>query len=377
MTRTQNRIKTSYNYSQILKGAQSFGNKILSFPFHPFLFALFPILFFYSINIKEAIFSEAIPVLAISIVATAVLFAIFSFSVKNVQKSAILLSTIILEFFSYGHASKVIGTINFKLFIFPIGNDKILFSICVLVLAVVIYFLFAQRLSYFKATRVLNIISIILVSISLFNIISYHLSQRDFNLPIQKTKILGQSTVSNNKPDIYYIILDRYAGEKTLKSYNYDNSDFTNYLTSKGFFVTEESTSNYPRTSLSLASSLNMDFVQNLIGGRNRDASGENLMYPLLQDNTVEKFLKSQGYKYFHFGSWWEPTKVNKNADKNFYLEATSFIKPGEFTSKFLSTTMAEPIIELVSPKTILDEPMNHRNRIYLQFEKLPTVVSE
>ena len=52
-----------------------------------------------------------------------------------------------------------------------------------------------------------------------------------------------------NLPDIYYIILDSYARQDVLKEVGgYDNSDFINYLTSKGFYVASESCSKYTHT---------------------------------------------------------------------------------------------------------------------------------
>ena len=66
-------------------------------------------------------------------------------------------------------------------------------------------------------------------------------------------------------PDIYYIIFDAYASTSTLKEvYNYDNQNFNDFLTAKGFYVTSKSQTNYPLSFLSLASSLNMKYINYL-----------------------------------------------------------------------------------------------------------------
>ena len=44
----------------------------------------------------------------------------------------------------------------------------------------------------------------------------------------------------------------------------YDNSAFISDLEKMGFYVAKCSQSNYPRTDVSLGSSLNMDYLQNL-----------------------------------------------------------------------------------------------------------------
>lgn len=68
-----------------------------------------------------------------------------------------------------------------------------------------------------------------------------------------------------NQPDIYYIIVDAYAGEGVLKEvYGFDNQPFVNSLKGRGFFVADDSRSNYHLTELSLASSLNMIHLHEL-----------------------------------------------------------------------------------------------------------------
>ena len=63
-------------------------------------------------------------------------------------------------------------------------------------------------------------------------------------------------------PDIYYIILDGYGRSDVLKNeYGYDNSDFLNALRDLGFTVSECSQSNYAQTQMSLASSLNFNYI--------------------------------------------------------------------------------------------------------------------
>src|SRR5207244_2209263 len=67
------------------------------------------------------------------------------------------------------------------------------------------------------------------------------------------------------RPDVYYIMLEEYAGERTLADqFGYDNRPFMDALSQLGFYVARDSTTNYPRTELSLASSLNMNYLDAL-----------------------------------------------------------------------------------------------------------------
>jgi hypothetical protein len=66
-------------------------------------------------------------------------------------------------------------------------------------------------------------------------------------------------------PDIYYIILDAYGRADTLQSlFDYDNSEFLDFLEAKGFYVADCAQSNYSQTILSLSSSLTSIILMSL-----------------------------------------------------------------------------------------------------------------
>ena len=120
-----------------------------------------------------------------------------------------------------------------------------------------------------------------------------------------------------SKPDIYYIVLDRYGGPRTLKrDFNFDNQPFLDFLRSKGFFVADQARTNYPRTAQAVASTLDMRFLDYLEG-----RSGPldyAAVYDTLKGPRVATFLKDRGYRYIKLGSWWKATSSDPHADKNF-----------------------------------------------------------
>lgn len=182
-----------------------------------------------------------------------------------------------------------------------------------------------------------------------------------------------QGSVSTQTPDIYYFILDRYAGDRTLKDYGFDNSAFINFLKSKGFYIASDSTSNYPKTFLSIGSTLNMEYLDFLTQKTNGGStSDENIVTPLVQNNKVMQFLKSKGYTYIHVGSGWDPTRSNPYADRNFVMNGGRYPFADEFTSGFLQTTMATPILKKLYPDTtaVSHDPKNNefRSRIFYEF---------
>ena len=116
-------------------------------------------------------------------------------------------------------------------------------------------------------------------------------------------------------PDIYYIIVDGYGRSDLLQElFDYDNSAFLDYLKDRGFYVAEDGHSNYVQTSLSIASSLNFEYVNYLteaVGDENRSRDP---LAELIQDSQVRSFLEQQGYQTVTFATGYGPTTIT-NAD--------------------------------------------------------------
>ena len=68
---------------------------------HPFTFAVYPILFYYSLNKHEVWFSETLLPLAISLLVTIVLFLLSKLVFKSTTKSGIITSLTLILFSMY------------------------------------------------------------------------------------------------------------------------------------------------------------------------------------------------------------------------------------------------------------------------------------
>ena len=327
-----------------------------TFPIHPLLFAVFPVLFLYSHNIQEVLPDVVIkPLIAVTIF-TFVLVAILNFLIINREKAALLSSLFIVLFFSYGHVANLISDFTYKVGAISIGKYKLLFSAWIITFILGVFLLNKVKRNLKALTNFLTIVSAALVIFSLLNIGFYELKTKRLGRVFESntpTEDLSASKGNNSKRlDIYYLIFDRYAANNTLQEfYGYDNSNFTNYLKDKGFYVASKASANYPITAPSLASSLNMRYINFLTNKAGEDSSDKTLVYPMLQDYKVWRTLKSRGYKFFHLGSYWQPTKVNRYADQVFIPEDTS-IPVDEFSAKLLETTIISRFTADILPGT-------------------------
>lgn len=108
-----------------------------------------------------------------------------------------------------------------------------------------------------------------------------------------------------NKPDIYYIVLDRYTNASVLRDqFDYDNTPFTGYLRDKGFRVNDDAYSNYPYTAISMSSTLNAGYIDKLVAPyKKSEAQSRTLFHNSIWQSPVVKALKRAGYSYHVLGS--------------------------------------------------------------------------
>lgn len=286
---------------------------------YPFLFAMAPVLFFYSVNVAEMDPSEIIMLLLSTLAITFVLLLIFRHLLKNIMKAALITSIFLILFFYYGPALSASGGWSSS------GVPETTTSIILIIICITLFavggFLTART---HRDLSGLTIILTIIASLMLLGPTT-QLIRKETSIAWENTRASDfveinrmDASRATHLPDFYYIILDRYASDRTLEEfYGFDNSEFTNYLIEKGFYVASESNANYLNTDSSLASSLNMDYINYLteeLGGEFKDLSP---IFSMIQDYAVWRILKSIGYEFIHFGSWWGPTMENPYADMN------------------------------------------------------------
>ena len=109
-------------------------------------------------------------------------------------------------------------------------------------------------------------------------------------------------------PDVYYVILDGYGDSRTLRdSLDYDNHELIDYLKFKGFYVPTKSLANYSFTMPSLASSLNMQYVDYLAAAEGGATIGTTWYFNKIRGNEVSRFLRTKGYQIMHLWDRWKP----------------------------------------------------------------------
>lgn len=331
-------------------------------PLHPMLFGAFFVVYLFAQNVDEAELSDGVRPLLLVMGVAAALLAIATLLYRNARKAAIAASTLVILFFSYRYVITPLRRVHLGDFV--LGAHRIWLPIfgALAVTGIVMAARASTRLP--GLTKGLNFVAAAMVVINVGRIGVYKVRSGE---PADVTPAFAYPHAPNaaggERPDIYYIVFDRYGGRDALKEqFGFDNTPFLNQLRSKGFYVAN-SRANYSGTFWSLASSLNMNYLDSLAS--NNESQGD--VGPLRQAiryNAVARFLKEEGHRYIHIGSWWGPTAKSPLADVNVKMRSLS-----EFSSVLYETTVLDPIGKEVSEK--LDFRHREYNRVRFQFDQV------
>jgi hypothetical protein len=295
-------------------------------PFHPLLFAIYPILFLYSQNKAEFTPDVMIVPILISLALTVFAMIILWIFSKNKDRSLFLLSIFMIVFLSYGHFYDLLERAGIS------SNPKVALTVCGFILLFLLILCWKAIQDWKKGTRFLNVLSIALIALALIGTVSSIQRSPSANL---RTVNIQTSASGAEKPDIFYIILDGYPRRDTLQMiHQFDNSNLLEFLQSKGFRILSRSHSNYPGTALSLASSLNFSYLDEIVPANEIRANNRWFLKNLIVNNRTFEFLRKQGYAIAAFDSGYFSTEI-QNAD---YFYATGWFF-NEFHEALVDTT--------------------------------------
>jgi hypothetical protein len=272
---------------------------------YPFLFAVFPIVYLYSRNTFEISASDLIFPILITLGGSLIIFFGFKLVTRSYHKSALVTCFIVFLFYVFGALRDLVITAasssgNVYRVSFYLGLLWVVLSVAVFVAV------FRSRLKFSAVTRFLNLLALFLVLISLVNIGVFAVRDGARN-HVRAENLNISNRPAGDLPDIYYIILDEYAREDTLREiYNYDNSEFLKFLEDKGFIVAGQSRSNYQRTLLCVGSTLKMDYLTD------EERVNDGLLLDMIENSVVADLLKSKGYHMVHIASSYDFKGINR-----------------------------------------------------------------
>lgn len=307
-------------------------NKIILF--HPFLFSLLFVITPYAQYANLIPARQVFLPLIILCIFALIMFFIIKRIVKKAGVAVAILTPILIVLLGYGI---LYDTISF--YTKPINLNVPALILCTLIIMIilVVYSVKLVRVrenTVKKINEVFSAIACTLIVFSVFSIATQANATANYIGTLDDNDIFVKNHIPY-LPDIYFIMLDEYAGPSQMKSdFSYDMTPFVEHLKKRGFMVTEMRTK-YLLTEIILPSVLNMKEETNMAGAALSSSSFSSSLYSLaenmnlldsvrverminVRNNRVIRFLKKTGYQFINMGSsLFLQTRYNQLADKN------------------------------------------------------------
>jgi hypothetical protein len=215
---------------------------------------------------------------------------LFFFLLRSWRKTAVFILLVMCFHFFFGN---ILNSLKFLFGESFITKYTFILPLSALFFVGAIIYLRRTKREFRRLTLYSNVLLVVLIVLDVFLL----------TIKIDNPARPASSSIENifnckecDKPDIYFIVADEYAGKKELTDiFHFDNSAFEDSLKQRGFFINDSSRSNYNYTAHSMASILSMNYLRN-IEGRNKSKKDRNICHQMINKNQTIDLLKLQGY---------------------------------------------------------------------------------
>jgi hypothetical protein len=336
-----------------------FISKWFAKPWYPLAISAYPVLALLAANAGQVEAGVVIRPLLASITFGMLLFLLVRVFFRNTYKAAFLTALLLALFFSYGHAYIYIDQL------YPESNYTTWLAVAWgILLLLAIYWSTRPKLTFVSSTATLNTIALALVVMSVGQINFVGPPRGTHRLGIENAPIQEDLVLPDQPPDVYLFVLDSYGRADLLnRAYGFDNNEFIDDLEGRDFFVAKCSQSNYVRTEISMGSSLNMDYLQNLSSTFSAENTRRALLWDGLRHSAVRHNFESMGYEtvFFTTGFAW----LDMHDVDHFMSPPPVSSGMTEFEGLFLRTTAARHAQDLgwVDPDYLMGVAFRERFR--------------
>jgi hypothetical protein len=304
---------------------------------HPVLFGAYFVLFLYAQNLELVRPAEVVGPLAWAVAGSTATLLAAAAVLRSWTRGALVASVLVVSFMAFGHLAELAG---------DAAPESIQIAFWGLLLALAVALAVYRRTPIRAITGGLNLVALVLLVFALSAILPHNL-QPATRANGDEVTPTGLTPARTTQRDIYYLVYDRYGSASSIEAaFGIEDNDLYDWLAERGFAVAPRSHANYSRTTLSLASVLNMDYLDDLAERVGPDTTDPAPLYAMLQDHLVGRFVREQGYRYIHIGSWFNPTRQARFADEVMNVETTT-----EFEAVLYETTAMPLLLEHFGPE--------------------------
>jgi hypothetical protein len=328
-------------------------------PLHPLLLAAYAVLFVYAANVDEVLPADVIRPLLEALLVAVVILVLCWLLYRDRRRGALLATTVVGAVFFFGHVSSQLDEE-------AVGETLQLAAWAALGIAVAVYAARARG-SLANVTSMLNIFGLVLVGMTLVTIVPAEWGRVAHASEGEPVAASGIEATRRPERDIYFLVFDRYGSDWSLRQRFDIENDIYPDLEAAGFQVIPGGRANYHASDFSLAAMLNMRYQNDLAAEVDGPSTDRGPVRERLARHEVGQFLRSQGYRYYHLGAWWNPTRGSPIADEVLALGKTT-----EFDMVLRETTVLPALERLagVAPEDT-DSRSQHRDQALFAFRQV------
>ncbi len=350
----------------------------------PFLYAVYPVAALLSVNLGQVRAGDVVRPIIVSLLAAAVLLLALRLLTGDWSRAAILSCGLLVLFFAYGHVYSILKT--WRIGEFVVGRHRYLAPLALLLGLVWLWWVCRRARALGEWLGFFAVVGIGALALPCLSIARYELAVTGSTWqnaePTAGSAAALSLPVGAAAPDIYFIIVDAYGREDVLRDfYAYDNSEFLDFLRAQGFYVAAAGHSNYPKTDLSLASTLNMQYLDVLAEEMGRSPESRLPLAEMIDQSRVRGALAGLGYRFVAFDTGVPYTSL-EDADIYISPRLPSFLPRTltEFEVMLLRTTAFRIVLDGYlqtqqgpgTPDAFLADLQ--RRRVLLTLETLPEI---
>ncbi len=315
------------------------------FPFHPMLLAAYPVLFLFSENLAEVAVGETFQPILRAVAVAGAITIVAGLLLRDLRRGALIASAMVIVWFTFGHVMDLVEPMG-------ISRDVQLAVSIAFIVVVALGAIFLRPSAIGRLTTAFDVVSVVLIAMTLINIVPHEMSRGTFAAAPTDAARGPRPSAAPGARDIYFLVFDRYGSNEALDDLADAHNDLPDWLDSKGFTVARDAHANYGRTTQSLAATLNLTYLDDVVARMGPDSNDPSPVNEMLQDHKVGRFLQDHGYRYVHIGNWFAPTKTVRIADENPVLTSQT-----DFGALLDKTTLGPTINEM---RGLKDPPSHH-----------------
>lgn len=280
-------------------------------PFHALLLAAYPVLLLYGDNVVDVAPSDVVVPLALVLGIAALLLTILARLLGSWPRAGVVVTVTLVPFLLAGllvDALEASWPDDF-----PARLHALVVALWLAVAGIGIYVALKLHRYLGTVTRLLNIISVVLLVLAMLPAVGDFRTSGSERDPEDAITASADAAEGSTQRDIYHLIFDRYGSDSSLElSRGIDNSEFTDWLRATGFQVVDDARANFERTALSLSAVHDMSLHEDLMAA---ETANYDELVDRIRTSRAASTLKASGYDYIVAGSWWGPSAFSPIAD--------------------------------------------------------------